>query len=118
MKAKAKTKTSASSKYERAVQKLADEYAEVHNELGDLEIFALPDPQKKTVQIIEVSDSFPKMMKGEGMWPIHFKAIGSFRFPTAQLIATRSEWKKIKNGKLKIHAAWDVKALKKVWPRE
>lgn len=113
-----KSKVSARSKYDAAVNRLADEYAEVHNELGDLEIFALPDPKKKTVQIIEVSDSFPEMTKGSGMWPIHFKAIGTFRFPTAQLIATRSEWKKIKNGKLKILADWDVKALKKVWPRE
>ena len=106
------------SKYDAAVFRLADEYATVHNDDGDLEIYSIPDPKRQVVQIIEVSDSFPDTADRKGVWPIHFRAIGDFPFPTAQVIATRAEWKKIKNGRIKVLADWDLKSLKKVWPRD
>jgi hypothetical protein len=101
--------------YEAAVYKLADEYAEVHNVMKDLEIFALPDPHKETVQIIEISDSFPET---RDLWPVRFQASTEFPFPTAQLIVTKKEWRDVKRGKLKILANWDVKKMPKVWPRD
>ncbi len=81
--------------YDAAVFKLADEYAEVHNVMNDLEIFALPDPRQEIVQIIEVSDSFPETRE---LWPVRFQASSDFPFPTAQLILTKQEWRDVNQG--------------------
>ncbi|HLX59887.1 MAG TPA: hypothetical protein VKX17_01275 [Planctomycetota bacterium] len=103
--------------YEQAVQALAEEYVRAHNALGDLVIYYLPDPKKEVVQLIEVSDLFPD--SGD-IWPVRFRPTSDFPFPTAQIVMTKDEWKRIKEGSLKIvsDAEWDIKKFKKVWPHD
>ena len=83
--------------YDNAVHYLADEYAQVHNRLNDLEIYALHDPQRQIVQIIEVSNLFPET--GE-LWPVRFKRTTDFPFDTAQIIMTKDEWQRVRTGAL------------------
>ena len=101
--------------YDAAVTKLAEWYADAHNILGDLEIFEVPDPNKHTVQLIEISNSFPET--GD-LWPVKLRATTDFPFESAVLIATKQEWEHVRQGSLPIAANWDLRTIRRVWPRE
>jgi hypothetical protein len=106
---------SGSQNYSAAVETLAEWYVEAHNILGDLEIYEVPDPSGRVVQLIEISDSFPET---NDLWPVRLRPTTELPFESAVLIATKQEWEQVKKGLLSIGVNWDLRSIRRVYPRE
>ncbi len=101
--------------YKEAVEHLVEDYVSSNNDIGDLEIYVFPDPKKKIVRVIQVSDTFPQT---DDVWPFTFRESPEYPFKSSIAIATKGEWKRILKGKLEFQADWNMKKLKRVWPHD
>jgi hypothetical protein len=107
--------------YEEAVRCLAAVHA-----LGadPIEIYYLPDPEQKTVRLIEVSDTFPeggverRAPSSQGVervvpvFPMGPAKDFPFRSEVAQI--TPVEWERLHQKTLKLNRDWDLDQAQKV----
>ncbi len=105
--------------YEEAVQALAAAHSA---QMDAVEIYYIPDLQKKVVRLIEVSDAFPEgavhsaasSRETERIVPVF--PMGPARdFPFRSEVAQvkRSEWEELQLETLKLNRDWDLKQVRK-----
>jgi hypothetical protein len=107
--------------YEDAVRALAAAHAAG---VVSMEIYCLPDPQKRIVRLIEVSDSFPDgaverpSSSGATERVVPVFPLGPARdFPYRSEVAqvTSAEWAQLRQGTLKLNRDWgNLASVKKV----
>ncbi len=107
-----KTNDSVPKTYPLAVRKLAEWHASgVSN---GLEIYSFPDPDQKTVRLIEISDEFA----GTGVVePVTMGSSSDFPFKSSVALVTPSEWDRIQHGKIALPDGWELRTGERVWPR-
>ena len=98
-------------KYEDAVDLLAQWHAE--GRADDLEILSFPDPNKRTVRLVEISSEFPDT--GDSS-PIAMGPSVDFPFPSGVILLSKREWEEVQNGSLSLPEGWNQKDAQKVWP--
>lgn len=98
--------------YESAVCVLAAAHASGE---ASVEIYYLPDPERRVVRLIEVSDTFPeggverpappgRMERIVPVFPLGPSKDFPFRSEVAQI--TRAEWEQLRQGILKLNRDW------------
>jgi len=107
--------------YESAVRGLTAAHAAGPDEV---EIFSVPDPERKVVRLIEVSDAFPPggveryVPSGgtEYIVPVFpMGATNDFPFRPEVVLVTPAEWDQIRQGTLKLNRDWgDLKLAQQV----
>lgn len=97
-------------KYEEAVDLLARWHANGHT---DLEVLSFPDPARKIVRLVEISDDFPAT--GDST-PIRMGASADFPFPSGVILLTKREWMEVQEGKMSMPNGWSMQDAKRIWP--
>ena len=120
--------------YEDACLALARSHAD---EVGfPIAIYCFPDPGKKEVRLVEVSDSFPintnvstysvQIEPGTSGGPGQAKPVvpvvamrpsDDFPFRSSVALVTQTEWEQILAGDLRIAGNWDIRRRRQVWPQ-
>lgn len=97
--------------YDEAVRKLAAWHAEgVESELT---VYAIPDPARREVRLIEVSDLFPEM---DDPYVITIGPTSDFPLTSSTLSVSHGDLHLVESGERSLPDGWDFKAAKKVWP--
>lgn len=105
--------------YEEAVQALAAAHS---SQMDSVEIYHIPDPQKKVVRLIEVSDAFPEGAvhsaapsgSTERIVPVFpMGPARDFPFRSEVVQVKPAEWEKLQQGTLKLNRDWDLKQARK-----
>ena len=97
--------------YEDAVLALARWHAEGHDQ--DMDVYSIPDPNKATVQLIEVSGVFPETGH---LTPLAMGRSDDFPFKSCVALVTRSEWEYVQRGEIPMPEGWNLAEVEKVWP--
>ncbi len=99
--------------YEEAVKTLARWQGEGGE--PDLKIYVFPDPEKKVVRLLDVSDGFAD----RGGIPIYkMGASEELPFRSAIALAVPRYFEKLLSGEKLLPPEWDVSLCTQVWPDE
>ncbi len=93
------------STYEEAVESLAAWHQD-----GNVTIYQMPDPDRKVVRLVEVSD---ETGDSEEVRPIRMGASVDFPFKTEVLLVSESDWLRISNGEKSLPSGWNFEDLVK-----
>ena len=99
-------------KYDEAVRQLAAWHAEGMN--PRVTVYAVPDPTREEVRLIEVSRAFPDMRTPVAVF---IGPTRDFPFTSGTLCVTPSQLSQIEAGELPLPDGWDFGQSTKVWPR-
>lgn len=103
--------------YEDAIITLARWHADEGER--PIDIYSLDDPQKETVQLVEVSDEFgvsDAFATSNRLLAIPMGRSTDFPYKSAVILVARSEWDDVENGKKTLPEGWDRSKLRQVWP--
>lgn len=89
--------------YEQAARLLATWHAEAQD--APVEFYLFPDPEKRVVRLLEVSEVFPA---AQAVWPITFGQSEDFPFDTAVAMITPDEWRQVQAGQRSLPEGWDI----------
>jgi len=96
--------------YEQAVETLA----EWHGSGQAIEIYSFPDPVRKVVKLIEVSDDFAA---SGSVAPVGMGASAEFPFQSSVALLSGDEWEAVLRGDMQLPQDWDLETRTRVWPR-
>jgi len=99
--------------YDQAVRTLAAWHAE--GVRPKVTVYAIPDPDRQEVRLIEVSNAFPET---RGLVPITIGPTPDFPFTSGTLSVTTTQLHLIKSGDLPLPKGWDLAKGTKVWPSD
>ena len=99
--------------YDEAVRKLAAWHAE--GVTPSVTVYAIPDPERREVRLIEVSDAFPETGIPA---PVTIGPTPDFPYTSGTLSVTPTELHLIRSGELALPEGWDFTSGKKVWPSD
>jgi len=99
--------------YDKAVRKLAAWHA--RGARPRVTVYAVPDPQRREVRLIEVSNAFPDTAPPE---PVIIGPTRDFPYASGTLSVTTAAFRLIKAGRLPLPRDWDFASCKKVWPSD
>ena len=97
--------------YDEAVRKLAAWHAEGMK--PRLTVYAIPDPRREEVRLIEVSRIFPET---RDLVPVTIGPTPDFPYTSSTLSITPVELHLAKSGELPLPNGWDFSSGRKVWP--
>ena len=114
--------------YDDACQVLAKSHAEEHG--FPVRVICFPDPKKKEVRLVEVSNSFPANPIAAIAYPdssgvprakptvpvVTLRPSADFPFRSSVALVTEEEWSQIEAGKLAVAGNWGLCVHRQVWP--
>jgi hypothetical protein len=74
-------------------------------------IVSFPDPEKKTVRLVEVTELVPAT--GE-LWPVTFGPTAEMPYVTVGTQVTPEEWERIRAGDIALPEGWDLDTCEEV----
>ncbi len=117
-------------RYEDACFVLAKSHAEEHG--FAVRVMCFPDPSKKEVRLVEISDSFPVNQYGAVMCPgpnggpgqakltipvVALRPSPDFPFRSSVALVTEAEWDRVAAGELAVAGNWDLQNSYQIWPQ-
>jgi hypothetical protein len=99
------------SSYDEAERVLARWHAGLDRD--DFEVYSFPDPDERTVRLVEVSDEFPR---SEQVWAATFGPSQEFPFRSSVVLVDHADWQRVLSGDLPLPEGWELRARRKVWP--
>ena len=99
--------------YEAAVRRLAAWHAQ--GAKPRVTVYAVPDPQRREVRLIEVSKAFPEATVLE---PVVIGPTPDFPYTSGTLAVTPGQLRLIRTGQIPLPHGWDFASRKKVWPSD
>ncbi len=117
-------------RYEDACLVLAKSHAEEHG--FDVRVMCFPDPSKKEVRLVEISDSFPVNQYGVVMCPgpnggpgqamrtipvVALRPSTDFPFRSSVALVTEAEWNGVAAGELAVAGNWESSNHYQIWPQ-
>jgi hypothetical protein len=79
----------------------------------DVKIFWLPDPRKRSVRLIAVSDDF---IASGSAWASSMGPSADFPFRSGLILLTPHEWRAVLRHKMSLPKGWDLASRRQVWP--
>jgi len=98
--------------YDEAVLQLAEWHAE--GARPRVTVYAIPDPQRREVRLLEVSRGFPEV---DRVVPVTIGPTPDFPYTSGTCAVASAQLDRIKSGELPLPEGWDFGARRKVWPR-
>jgi hypothetical protein len=100
--------------YREAVDLLAawQKSDDVNASEPDVTVLSLDDPEEKVVRFVEVSRDFGDLRESEHPRPVAMGASDDFPFRSELVLLSKSDWERVRDGKLPLPDGWDTRLLR------